>query len=68
MAFKGNDNVDTVYEVEFGDVEDKKYGNVADRADMHRMGKTQELKRGFRFISIFGFCTIVMGTWEGQFP
>ncbi|KAF2639093.1 amino acid transporter [Massarina eburnea CBS 473.64] len=35
---------------------------------MYRMGKKQELKRGFRFISIFSFCTILMSTWEAQFP
>jgi choline transport protein len=69
MASKRNDTqVDTVFAEEFSDIADKKHGNAADRADMYRMGKVQELKRGFRFISIFSFCTIVMCTWEVQFP
>lgn len=37
------------------------------RADMHsmwRMGKTQELLRNFRFVSIFGFSMILMASWE----
>jgi choline transport protein len=61
-------HVDTVYAGEGADVADKQHGNAADRADMYRMGKVQELKRGFRFVSIFSFCTIVMCTWEVQFP
>jgi choline transport protein len=69
MTSKAHDtHVDTVFAVEFGDDADKKHGNAADRADMYRMGKVQELKRGFRFVSIFSFCTIVMCTWEVQFP
>jgi choline transport protein len=69
MITKGDETqVDTVFAEEFGDVADKKHGNAADRADMYRMGKVQELKRGFRFVSIFSFCTIVMCTWEVQFP
>ena len=36
----------------------------ADQQDMHRMGKKQELRRNFRFISILGFVAIAMGTWE----
>jgi choline transport protein len=69
MVSKGSGTqVDTELAGEFEDVSDKKHGNAADRADMYRMGKVQELKRGFRFISIFSFCTIVMCTWEVQFP
>jgi choline transport protein len=70
MLSKANDTqVNTVYAEEVGDAaSDRQHGNAADRADMYRMGKTQELKRGFRFVSIFSFCTIVMCTWEVQFP
>ncbi|UKZ61281.1 uncharacterized protein TrAtP1_002548 [Trichoderma atroviride] len=42
---------------------DKK-GTAADRADMYRMGKTQEMRRNFRFLSIFGFSMILMASWE----
>ncbi|KAK7737482.1 hypothetical protein SLS53_006555 [Cytospora paraplurivora] len=44
------------------DVDD---GTAADREDMFRLGKTQELKRNFRFLTIFGFSMILMCTWEG---
>ncbi|GKU08632.1 hnm1-choline permease [Fusarium langsethiae] len=43
---------------------DEKKGNAADRADMYRMGKTQEMTRNFRFLSIFGFSMILMASWE----
>ncbi|KAJ5142452.1 uncharacterized protein N7515_001239 [Penicillium bovifimosum] len=32
--------------------------------DMQRLGKTQQLKRNFRFYSIFGLTTTLMATWE----
>ncbi|KAJ6028375.1 hypothetical protein N7540_003951 [Penicillium herquei] len=32
--------------------------------DMQRLGKTQQLKRNFRFYSILGFTTTLMATWE----
>lgn len=35
-----------------------------DRKDMWRMGKKQELRRNFRFISTIGYATCVYGTWE----
>ncbi|KAH8807566.1 putative GABA permease [Xylogone sp. PMI_703] len=44
-----------------------KIGTRADHRDMLRMGKTQELRRNFRFLSILGFTCILMSTWEGQF-
>ncbi|KAM6508466.1 hypothetical protein FALCPG4_018317 [Fusarium falciforme] len=46
------------------DVVDEKRGNAADRADMYRMGKVQEMRRNFRFLSIFGFSMILMASWE----
>ncbi|KAF2014149.1 amino acid transporter [Aaosphaeria arxii CBS 175.79] len=42
----------------------EKKGTPDDRKDMHRMGKTQELRRNFRFVSIFGYSMILMATWE----
>lgn len=35
-----------------------------DRKDMHRMGKKQEFKRNFNWISSVGFTSCTMGTWE----
>lgn len=35
-----------------------------DAADMNRMGKTQELRRNFKFVGIVGFVTILQATWE----
>jgi hypothetical protein len=42
----------------------EKKGTHDDQKDMHRMGKTQELRRNFRFVSIFGYSMILMATWE----
>ncbi|KAK5156749.1 hypothetical protein LTS14_004962 [Recurvomyces mirabilis] len=35
----------------------------ADREDMHRMNKKQELRRNFRFLSIFGYSLILGNGW-----
>ncbi|MDI1492562.1 MAG: hypothetical protein OHK93_003776 [Ramalina farinacea] len=41
------------------------YGSSGnDVHDMHRMGKTQELKRSFRYLSIISFVIILQSTWE----
>jgi hypothetical protein len=39
-------------------------GTSADRHAMWRMGKVQEMRRNFRFVSIFGFSMILMASWE----
>lgn len=39
-------------------------GSSADRQAMWRMGKVQEMRRNFRFVSIFGFSMILMASWE----
>ncbi|KAF2198016.1 amino acid transporter [Delitschia confertaspora ATCC 74209] len=44
----------------------EKRGTVNDRRDMRRMGKSQELRRNFRFVTIFGFTMVLMATWEAQ--
>ncbi|PGH16040.1 hypothetical protein AJ79_02020 [Helicocarpus griseus UAMH5409] len=44
----------------------KKYGTISDQRDMERMGKKQEMKRGFGFFSIVGFTCVLMSTWESQ--
>lgn len=45
-------------------VEKKGTGN--DQHDMYRMGKKQEMRRNFKFLSIFGFTMVLMATWEAQ--
>lgn len=42
----------------------EKKGTSEDQKDMQRMGKTQELRRNFKFVSIFGYSMILMATWE----
>lgn len=58
------------YEVDDGmddnGVVSEKKGNEFDQRDMHRMGKKQELRRNFRFVTIFGFTMVLMATWEAQ--
>ncbi|KAK5165237.1 uncharacterized protein LTR77_009335 [Saxophila tyrrhenica] len=41
-----------------------KVGTVVDQQNMDRLGKTQELRRNFRFISVLGFTAVLMCTWE----
>lgn len=41
-----------------------KVGTVTDQRDMERVGKTQELRRNFRLISVLGFTAVLMCTWE----
>ncbi|EGU73942.1 hypothetical protein FOXB_15552 [Fusarium oxysporum f. sp. conglutinans Fo5176] len=50
--------------ISINDNVDEKKATAADRADMYRMGKTQEITRNFRFLSIFGFSMILMASWE----
>lgn len=45
------------------DLPPEKAGTAADRRDMARLGKTQEFKRNFSFIPIFGFAAVLMMTW-----
>lgn len=44
----------------------EKKGTQSDQCDMYRMGKMQQLRRNFRFFTIFGFLMVLMATWEGQ--
>lgn len=39
-------------------------GTDADKQDMFRMGKVQQMQRIFRLFPMFSFCVILMGTWE----
>ena len=51
-------------DMENADVPTEKKGTVDDQKDMFRMGKAQEMRRNFRFVSIFGFTMLVMCSWE----
>jgi amino acid transporter len=37
---------------------------IADIHNMHRMERTQETRWNFRSITILGFCTVLLSTWE----
>ncbi|KAF2159782.1 hypothetical protein M409DRAFT_70827 [Zasmidium cellare ATCC 36951] len=39
-------------------------GNANDLRDLARMGKTQQLQRNFRLVTMFGFSAILMCSWE----
>ena len=45
-------------------IQEQKGGSKHDVYDMSRMGKRQELRRNFRFISIVGFVMVLQSTWE----
>lgn len=47
--------------------EDGAQKNTQDALDMHRLGKKQEFKRNFSFLSTLGFISIYMATWEFVF-
>jgi choline transport protein len=51
-------------ESQHDDVATEKKGTAGDQKDMYRMGKQQELRRNFRFVSIFGYSMVLMATWE----
>ncbi|KAM5466591.1 hypothetical protein MauCBS54593_005848 [Microsporum audouinii] len=40
----------------------------ADAADMAKLGVAQETKRRFGLVTILGFTTCIMGTWESSLP
>ena len=45
-------------------LQNPKGGTAADAHDMYRMGKTQQLQRNFRFVTIVGFVMILQFSWE----
>lgn len=67
---------DTIVETSVGDnnlnhaqenllVADEAWGDTpADQLDMLRMGKKQEFKRNFSFLSALAFVSVYMATWE----
>lgn len=73
MSGKVDSEIKTVPVAESFDVDDgeeqvqkQKGGTAADAQDMSRMGKQQQLKRNFRFISIVGFIMLLQSTWESM--
>lgn len=48
------------------ELDHRKAGTEKDRSDMHRMGKTQELRRNFSFVPTFGFSAVLMISWEAM--
>ncbi|KAI5363879.1 putative amino acid/polyamine transporter I [Septoria linicola] len=47
------------------DVADSPWGNTnTDEQDMQRLGKKQEFKRNFSFLSALGFVSVYMASWE----
>lgn len=42
----------------------QKLGTARDAEDMQRLGRIQELRRNFGFLSISGFAMILMSTWQ----
>ena len=45
-------------------VSNLKGSTAADKRDMLRLGKIQELRRNFSFVPIFGYAMILMSSWE----
>lgn len=43
---------------------DSAKSNSADRRDMARMGKAQEMNRNFRSWTMFSFSVVLMASWE----
>lgn len=46
------------------EIQEQKGGTRYDGYNMNRMGKRQELRRNFRFLSIVGFIMVLQSTWE----
>lgn len=56
-------NVHELADLAPNDLEEK-LGTERDQRDMVRMGKKQELRRGFRFPSITGYAMTLGCSWE----
>ncbi|KAK0971669.1 hypothetical protein LTR54_017732 [Friedmanniomyces endolithicus] len=46
----------------------KYHGTAADQRDMVVLGKTQVLRRNFKFVTMLGFASTVMASWEVLLP
>jgi hypothetical protein len=60
------DSASTPPDGEVYELDHRKAGTEEDRSNMHRMGKTQELRRNFSFIPTFGFSAVLMISWEAM--
>ncbi|XP_014555116.1 hypothetical protein COCVIDRAFT_39038 [Bipolaris victoriae FI3] len=60
------DTVDSDESIELANtpIVNKKHGTQRDERDMDRMGKRQQLRRQFKFLSIYGFGVVLGCTWE----
>ncbi|KAF3003753.1 hypothetical protein E8E13_009675 [Curvularia kusanoi] len=64
--FKGPSNVtDACDSIELANAiaVGEKHGTQRDERDMDRMGKLQELRRQFKFLTVFGFSILLGNTW-----
>src|SRR5690349_14354021 len=71
-AMKTNGTTATTTDVhsrssEEGMPRDEKHAITRDDREMAQMGKKQQLKRNFGFMSMLGFSCTLMITWEGLF-
>ena len=57
-----------MYDDEPGTVAKRYQGTAADKRDMQVLGKQQVLRRNFRFITMLGFGSTVICSWEVVLP
>jgi len=62
----GATSTDVELPAEISNLPQEKKGTDDDQRNMLRMGKSQQMKRNFRFVTIFGFSMILMASWEGR--
>lgn len=62
-SFTVTPEVEEIIDID-ADVAVNHVGTRLDKKDMWRMGKKQQLRRNFHFMSIFGFTMVLMATWE----
>lgn len=58
------DDTDGIELADHHPVAQKWRGTDADRKDMSQLGRVQELRRNFHFLSILGFACTLIATWE----
>lgn len=61
---KGQDAVSGAGFTDDGDIVGDVLSTTEDMRDMRRLGKKQEFRRNFQFLSTLGFVSIYMATWE----
>jgi hypothetical protein len=58
-------NESKVFDANISDVPDEFKGTDADAHDMIVMGKKQVLRRNFGFVTMLGFASTCVASWEG---